>query len=245
MRSTPAAAHAWRSPCGSGDVDPRGTSAHPLAAHPVQGKDLLLIFALDADRVDARAAQRLQQCLAVGRRRQPPAAGLGAIRLVPPHVGTHVMRGQEYDLEAARPEPTAPEVSARTRFHHHAAGEPINPEALKLRTGEPLPLGDAARGIGDGQLEHVLGQVYGNGYVVHRGSSGAGYLIGLRTQDSRGYLAREESILSDERRRGAGHTFSHSAEFLHGPSRVVVVRWVYRLHRQAVDAFVSGHEQPR
>ena len=106
-------------------MDASRAGRHPLAPHPVQRGNRLLVLALDGDRMDPRTAQRL----AVGRRRQP-----------------------------------------------------VVPEALELSAREAAALRDASRAVRDGYLEDVLGQVYGNGYVVHRGSSGAGYLSGLRTK---------------------------------------------------------------
>jgi hypothetical protein len=153
-------------------VDACRAGGHPLRAHAVQCHDRLLRFALDGDAVDSGAAVRLEDRLAVG-----------AIGLVAPAVRCDIMGRDQLHLETEADQQPRPVVGAGAAFHNHAAGLACAPEALELVPGHPAALLDAPRGRGDGDLEDVLGDVDGDGYVGHgTGSFRHRFVIGVLYQ---------------------------------------------------------------
>jgi len=106
--------------------------------------------------MDSGAAVRLEDRLAVG-----------AVGLVAPAVRRDVVGRDQLYLKAQADQQPSPVVGARAAFHNHAAGLAGAPEALELLARHAPALADAPRGRGDGDLEDVLGDVDGDGYVAH------------------------------------------------------------------------------
>jgi hypothetical protein len=77
-------------------------------------------------------------------------------------------------------EPARPIVRRTAGFHYDAQRRAIVEHACELGSVDPPALDDACIGIGEGKLEHVLGEVDGdggNGAIVRRSMHG-----GLRSR---------------------------------------------------------------
>src|SRR5690606_23726723 len=165
-------------------VDPGGAALLPLRAYAMESGERLLILALDRDGVNAGAAIRLQERLAVG-----------AVGLVAATVRLDVVRWQEDDLETTGDQEPRPEVRARARLHDDATRRARAPEAFELCAREALPFSDCARPTAYGELEHVLGQIDCDRYCGHGLGSFRSSDPGV-SRSPRFHLVREESIPS-------------------------------------------------
>ena len=119
----------------------------------------LLLGALYRHRLDARAAMRFQH-----------AFGIRAIRLVPPHIGPHILHGQQPDHQPSGLSAPAPVVRGPACFHHQrrARGQPVD-ERFELPAREPFAVDDPVRAIGHRHFEDVLCEIHGNRRSIHIG----------------------------------------------------------------------------
>jgi len=126
-------------------------------------------------------------------------------------------RGEQDDLEAETEEPPSPDVRAGARLHDYTAAPTLRPEALELRVGEPMALGDAVIRVGHGHLEDALGQIDGDGYGVQVDSSS----LGVPTRATKlAFCGREESIPSLHMDEWPGMITCAPLISAHGPSPV-------------------------
>ncbi|MCY1368914.1 hypothetical protein D9M69_559260 [compost metagenome] len=94
---------------------------------------------------------------------------VGGVRLVAPHVGTHVLGGQQANGNTQAIEPTRPVVRRAAGFHDHQGYRSVGEPALELGAGEALGFNDAPLIVGGGDLENGFGQVDGHGSSMHLG----------------------------------------------------------------------------
>jgi hypothetical protein len=92
--------------------------------------------------------------------------GVGLVAL---HIGTHVLRREQPYLDPPGPQRACPVVRRAAGLHHHQGHRPVVDPARKLRLREPRFLHHPPALIGNGDFEHVLGQIHGNGSSIHLG----------------------------------------------------------------------------
>ena len=110
--------------------DPHGSPGGADAVQTLQG---LLLNRLDRDRKNIAGSGGLQE-----RRRSR------TIGLVPPHVGTHVVRRQQRDLNASLRKPAAPVMGRPAGLHHHLLHRPVLKIPQHLPSAQTPPLGNTA-----------------------------------------------------------------------------------------------------
>jgi hypothetical protein len=72
---------------------------------------------------------------------------------------------------ARRLRASTPEVGRAARLHHQRRGGPFSEEACELLARESSPLAHPTGALGDGNLEHGLGQIHGDRHMLHADSS--------------------------------------------------------------------------
>jgi hypothetical protein len=97
------------------------------------------------------------------------AAGIGAVGSVATDIGPDIMGGQQHDLMTKALKAPGPVMGRPAGLHHDAQRRPCVESARKGGTTQPLAFDDRSAGIGEGQLEDVLGEVDGD---AHRRRSG-------------------------------------------------------------------------
>ncbi len=75
-------------------------------------------------------------------------------------------------------------MGAVAGLHRNRARLAQLPEPLELRAAHPAPLLNATGALGDGNLEVILGQIHGDDYVLHYGSTRPGFPIQSATTGS-------------------------------------------------------------
>lgn len=122
-----------------------------LLSDAVQALDALLVRCLDRDRAQLGTAGRFKQTV-----------GIGAIGLAAQDVGPYLVRRQQRDPMSQPGEAPRPVVRGAAGLHDHVQRRLIVQAAGKLRSRQPLTVHDPAGSIGEGELEHVLGEVDGD-----------------------------------------------------------------------------------
>jgi len=102
----------------------------------MQRRQDLLCHGLDRHRVNVLVAAGFEEPL-----------GVCAVRLVPPHVRSDVVRRKQHDAVAQAFDPTAPVVRGATGFHHYRGGRLLGEEAQELCPGQPLAPPDPSGSI--------------------------------------------------------------------------------------------------
>ena len=92
----------------------------------------------------------------------PRALGVGAVGLVPGHIGTHLMRGEEDHPVSEVLDLSGPEVGRAAGFHDHGCRSHLREEEEERPAGEPPPLRDPSRLVRDGGIEDRLCDVDGD-----------------------------------------------------------------------------------
>jgi hypothetical protein len=100
--------------------------------------------------------------------------GIGRIGLVALHVGTYIGSRQQPDLDPKPVEPARPVVRTTAGFHDDQADRTVGEPAFELGAREAVLLDDAPGAIGDGELEHGLGEIHS-----HNGQHGGSIHVGL------------------------------------------------------------------
>jgi hypothetical protein len=111
----------------------------------MQGADDLLGHRLDRYGPDLLVAEGLEQPLHVG-----------AVGLVPHHVGSDVLRRQKDHDVAEFLDPSPPVVSRTTGLHHDGRRWQLGEELQEPTAVKPPPPGHPARSLGPAQFEHFL-----------------------------------------------------------------------------------------
>ncbi len=119
--------------------------AHPLAAQPVQGLDLLSFNGFKRHLANLGATGRLNE-----------RRGVRLVSLVSSYIGFHVAGRQQTHGVSQAGNPPRPVVRAATGFHHDLAGRKLNEEAEELGAREPLTLRNTPVLTGHGEFEDIF-----------------------------------------------------------------------------------------
>ena len=130
-------------------VDARGARCHPQGTGAMHRLQRLLLDRLDAHRHDLGTAGRFEQ-----------GAGIGRIGLVALDVGADIGRRQQSHLDPETVQPARPVVRRAARFHHHQTDRAVGEPALELGARKAMRFDHPPGTIGDGELEHRLGEIH-------------------------------------------------------------------------------------
>ena len=93
----------------------------------------------------------------------------GGIGLVPAHMGSYMLSGQQANFDAQAIRPPSPVVGRSAGFHDDQGDRPVGKPALELSAGEALGFNNAPMLIGHCNLENGFGQIDGHGSSIHVG----------------------------------------------------------------------------
>jgi hypothetical protein len=136
-------------------VEARGSLSHPGRTHSVKRGQHLLIHSLHGDRMNVFVAAGLQDAL-----------GIGTISLVPSHIRTDVVRGQQDHAMAKVLNAASPEVRRTAGLHDHRRRRVVGEELQELRARQALPADDVPGAIRRRDLEDTLCHVHGDTSIV-------------------------------------------------------------------------------
>jgi hypothetical protein len=124
--------------------------------------------------------------------------GVGAVGFIAANVGTDVVRRKKHDAMPEAVDLAAPVVGGSAGLHHDSGGRLLGREGEELSSRQTLTARHVAGPIGDSDLEHSLGHVYGDASIVRHD----GLLHCLNSSDSGTSMpteSQEESISSMQR----------------------------------------------
>ena len=141
-------------------VDPRGAGGEPHGAQAVQRRQGLLRLRLDRHRSDIFVPKSFEQSL-----------GVGAIGLVPQHVGANDVRRHQHSAMAVRLGLPRPMMRRAAGLHQHRRRRSLGQKTPEPLARKPLTLPHLAGLLRDRHLEHRFRHVDSDRRTIHGDSS--------------------------------------------------------------------------